>query len=264
MQRKRDIHHSIACAGYEWIAVADLAIYRDCFGQDRFHHHQQLRDSIHPRSACGPFAIHPNLDNEAMVTIIDHGFANVGSVMNLCRKLEIEANLTSDPDAVAKAEILILPGVGSFDAGMGRLVEKQLDQAIHSAVAKGARLVGICLGMQLLFESSEEGVLPGLGIVAGRVVKFQTTGLKVPHMGWNEVVPSGGSDLFANDPAELYYFVHSFHAEVAHCPEAIGICEYGYPFVAAIRKNNVLGFQFHPEKSHDAGARLFQKAITTA
>ena len=180
--------------------------------------------------------------------------------------------LSADPDVVSRADFLVLPGVGAFDAGMGRLNETGLRDALdHAVLNRGVKLAGICLGMQFLVEGSEEGVLPGLGYIKGNARKFPAgmdngfgRPLKVPHMGWNEVKPIGGSKLFASfglEEALPFYFVHSYFVEVSDPSEAVASTGYGLEFTSAIQKQNVFGFQFHPEKSNLLGMRLLSEVL---
>jgi glutamine amidotransferase len=195
-----------------------------------------------------------------VITIVDYGMGNIGSVANMIRHVGGESRITSDPDAVAEAERLILPGVGHFDAGMKALRATGLDTAVSSAARRGATLLGICLGMQLLLEESEEGVENGLGLVPGQARKFALNGrMRVPHMGWAPVRPIRASRLFPPTPGEQrFYFVHSYHAACARPEDVVGVTEYGQTFVSAYERDNILGVQFHPEKSHKFGMALFR------
>lgn len=194
--------------------------------------------------------------------IINYGMGNVASVANMVRYIGGEARISTSPDEVRAAPILILPGVGAFDAGIRSLRETGMDTAIHEAVTdNSATLLGICLGMQLLMDSSEEGQLPGLGLVPGRVKRFQVheQGLRVPHMGWNTVQPARSSSLFEPTVNEhRFYFVHSYHVECDEQEDIAGVTQYGYDFTSAIEHDNICGVQFHPEKSHRFGMRLFK------
>jgi glutamine amidotransferase len=199
-----------------------------------------------------------------MLLILDYGMGNVASVANMVRKVGGESKLSSSPEAVRSADKLILPGVGSFDPGVNALVERSLDVAVKEAVGRGVPLLGICLGMQLLFESSEEGSLPGLGLIAGGVRRFRFSGqqLRVPHMGWNVVRPQGDNKLFGqNDEESRFYFVHSYHAECERAEDVSAVARYGYDFPCAVERGNIMGVQFHPEKSHRFGMALFKRFI---
>lgn len=190
---------------------------------------------------------------------------NLASVQNMIRHIGSSAHISSSPEEVVDAKLLILPGVGSFDKGIDALREKGLDQAIIEAVTKNnASILGICLGMQLLMDSSEEGQLPGLGLVPGRVKRFQVheQGLRVPHMGWNTVQPPRSSKLFDSAISEYrFYFVHSYHVECDEPEDIAGVTRYGYDFTSVFEHDNICGVQFHPEKSHTFGMRLFKRFL---
>jgi glutamine amidotransferase len=218
-----------------------------------------------------------------MIAIVDYNMGNLGSVMNAFAKVGAKAELVSDPDKLAGYDRVTLPGVGAFPDAMAHLGANGMDEAIQAFAQSGKPLMGTCLGMQLLFESSEEfGEHAGLGLIPGRVVAFDETRfdhpLKVPHMGWNEMftqtstlntprvlVPSVGraqrSTLFAGLPEEFYlYFVHSFHA-ITEEQYTIGTTHYGYEFVSAVQNGNIYGFQPHPEKSHDNGLKIIENFV---
>jgi len=200
-----------------------------------------------------------------MIVILDYGMGNIASVANMIYRIGGKVKLSSSPDDVRRADKLILPGVGAFDAGVRALAERELDSAVKEAVAnRGAVLLGICLGMQLLFESSEEGKLPGLGLVSGHVRRFQVEaqGLRVPHMGWNVVCPLHSSRLFNHEGEEQrFYFVHSYHAVCRDAADVSAIAHYGYDFTCAVERGSVMGVQFHPEKSHRFGMALLNRFI---
>jgi len=198
-----------------------------------------------------------------MIGIVDYRMGNLGSVLNACAKVGAEAKLVSLPEELGKCDRLMLPGVGAFPDAMNHLRENGMEEAIREFAASGRPLMGTCLGMQLLFESSEEfGKHEGLGLIPGRVVRFDETKfdrpLKIPHMGWNEMFVRKNSPLFAGLPREFYlYFVHSYHA-VTEEEYTIGTTCYGYEFVSAVQRENVYGFQPHPEKSHDHGLKIVE------
>jgi glutamine amidotransferase len=200
-----------------------------------------------------------------IITVVTGGPGNVGSVRNMLRRLDCEVLITSEPGQVVRADKLILPGVGSFDAGMQALRERKLDAALHEAVSNnGARLLGICLGMQLLMEGSEEGSAAGLGLVRGRVRRLVPgeRRLRVPHMGWNVVRPLRASTLFAAEPGEQrFYFVHSYYVECAEPGDVAGMTDYGIEFASVIERGQVCGVQFHAEKSHRFGMALLARFI---
>lgn len=197
------------------------------------------------------------------ITIIDYGMGNMGSIANMLRRNRFEAKISSDPEEIAQAEKLILPGVGSFDAGMRHLNDSGVREVVlRKVLGDGTPLLGICLGMQLLFEGSEEGVEPGLGILKGHFQRFPNEmddkRLLVPHMGWNFVGVHGESRL-AEGLGEnaRFYFVHSyFLPKIPPGTNGVLLADYGGRFVAGVESDQVCGVQFHPEKSHRWGIRL--------
>lgn len=199
------------------------------------------------------------------VVIIDYGMGNTASVLNMIRFIGGNVKISSSPEEIKSASKLILPGVGSFDAGVNSLSEAGLDSAIYHAVNKeGSVILGICLGMQLLMDSSEEGDLSGLGLVPGKVRRFdiKNQGLRVPHMGWNVVNLTRDSLLFnLNGGEQRFYFVHSYYAECKNHEDITGLTNYGNDFISAFEHDNILGVQFHPEKSHRYGMNLLLKFL---
>ncbi len=196
-----------------------------------------------------------------MITIIDYGMGNLRSVRRAFEQLGVDVELTSDPKVFAKAQALVLPGVGAFGEAIKRIDSLKLREPLLDHVAANKPLLGICLGMQLLFESSEENPgARGLGILEGEVKKFSGS-FKVPHIGWNDAVPSSGSSLFGeNRKAQCFYFVHSYYVQ---SPEfEIAKTEYGVRFSSAVQKGNTMGTQFHPEKSQEAGLELLRRFVT--
>lgn len=198
-----------------------------------------------------------------MITIVDYQMGNVGSIKNMLKKVGAESVISGDPDVLRKATKLILPGVGAFDTGMRHLADSGLIGVLNELVLeKQVPVLGICLGMQLLSRKSEEGTLPGLGWIAADTVKFQLPELRVPHMGWNTLRPTNGSVLFQGYQEEpRYYFVHSYHVVCDDPHDAAGITHYGTDFTAAVQRANVMGAQFHPEKSHKFGMQLFRNFV---
>jgi glutamine amidotransferase len=204
-----------------------------------------------------------------MIGIVDYNMGNLASVINAFKKVGANARLESDPAKLAQYDKLILPGVGAFGDAMEHLKENGMDEAVKAFAQSGKPLLGICLGMQLLFESSEEfGNTQGLGLIPGKVVAFDEKrfdhSLKVPHMGWNELFQQPvGADLhvcplFTDMPSEFYlYFVHSYHA-VCEDKYTIGKTYYGYEFVSAVQNENIYGIQPHPEKSHENGLKIIE------
>ena len=196
-----------------------------------------------------------------MITIIDYGMGNLGSLKNMLKKIGFESLISDDPDKIAHASILILPGVGSFDQGIKNLTEKGIKIVLDEAVInKETPILGICLGMQLLTESSEEGKLPGLGWVSAATKRFSfktTSKLKIPHMGWNTVSIDSDTTLFNDMPGKpRFYFVHSYHVVCNDSNNILTTTEHGYSFTSGIINKNITGVQFHPEKSHKFGMQF--------
>jgi glutamine amidotransferase len=201
-----------------------------------------------------------------MIAVVNYNMGNLRSVENAFLKIGEKVTIVSDPDKIENFDKLILPGVGAFGDAMEHLKENSMDEAIKSFAKSGKPLLGICLGMQLLLESSNEfGEHKGLDLIPGFVRKFDTTKfktpLKVPHMGWNELFVQNSSPIFKDLPREIYlYFVHSFHA-ICDDRYTIGKTEYGYTFSSAINRDNIYGFQPHPEKSHENGLKILKNFI---
>lgn len=199
-----------------------------------------------------------------MITIIDYGVGNLGSVQNMLKKLGAESEIASDAAAIERATKIILPGVGAFDAGMSQLNSSGLRTALDAAVlSRKVPVAGICLGMQLMTDGSEEGLLSGLGWIRARTVRFlPATGdtMKIPHMGWSVVSQSKPSPVMAFlEGASRFYFVHSYHVSCLDRSDTLLQANYGsITFDAAFERDNILGFQFHPEKSHRFGMALFK------
>lgn len=194
------------------------------------------------------------------VSVIDYGLGNLGSVVNMFKRIGTEVRTISTPDEVAASERVLLPGVGAFDHGMSRLAETGLDSALRDFAGTGKPFMGICLGMQLLLDSSEEGELPGLGVIHGESRKFDPTpGLRIPHMGWNPVVAQREDSLLDGLEADnRFYFVHSYRVVPADDADTLGVTDYGVDFASMIRSGNVMGAQFHPEKSHFFGMTVLR------
>jgi imidazole glycerol-phosphate synthase subunit HisH len=201
-----------------------------------------------------------------MIAIVDYNMGNLASVKNAFDLLGEKVVVESDPEKLSTYDRIILPGVGAFGDAMEHLRDRGMDEAVRQYAQSGKYLLGICLGMQLLFESSEEfGVSQGLGLIQGRVVAFDTSRfsspLKVPHMGWNRMFTKE-HPLFAGlDEAHYLYFVHSYHALCANDADPIGESVYGYRFTSAVAHENVMGIQPHPEKSHQNGLNILKNFI---
>ncbi len=196
-----------------------------------------------------------------MITIIDYGMGNLGSIQNMFKRIGVAATVAGDLETIAKAEKILLPGVGAFDNAMQRINDGGLRELLDKkALVECVPILGICLGMQLLTHSSEEGSLPGLGWIAAAARRFPTNlDLKVPHMGWNIVTPNCTSALIQDLPEEVrFYFVHSYCVHVDNEQDSIMKANYGISFDAAIQHGNIYGAQFHPEKSHRFGMQLFK------
>jgi glutamine amidotransferase len=208
------------------------------------------------------------------VTVIDYGVGNLLSVSRALEHCGAKVTVTADPESILSAVRVVLPGVGAFPDGMAELKAKGLDTIVRRVAIKGTPLLGICLGMQLLFEESEEfGVTAGLGLIPGRVVSIPSTtamgeSQNIPHIGWNElVIPDQNRLLQANllsdvNPDEAVYFVHSFMAVPASNSHRLADCIYGgIKISAAVQRENVSGCQFHPEKSGEVGLRILRRFI---
>jgi len=204
--------------------------------------------------------------NALVIGIVDYKMGNLASVLNAFKSLGVDAIVESDPSKLQNYDKLILPGVGAFSDAMEHLQSNAMDLAIKEYAQSGKPLLGICLGMQLLFESSEEfGSTQGLGLIEGKVIAFNESKfdhkLKVPHMGWNELFIQNENPLFKGLEKDFYlYFVHSYHA-VCEDKYAIGKTHYGYEFVSCVQKDNIYGIQPHPEKSHENGLKIIENFI---
>lgn len=196
-----------------------------------------------------------------MITIIDYGMGNLGSIQNMFKRIGFNSIVSGDHGVINKAGKVLLPGVGSFDNAMARINESGLREVLDRKVLiERVPILGICLGMQLLTRSSEEGKLTGLGWIAASTKRFPAmAGVKVPHMGWNDVVPSLESELTKELPERSrFYFVHSYYVQVDNERDSILKSTHGITFDAAIQHNNIFGAQFHPEKSHKFGQKLLE------
>jgi len=197
-----------------------------------------------------------------MITIVNYGMGNLGSMLNMFKRIGLQVSIESEPDKLRSAEKLVLPGVGAFDAAMQRINELPGMREVieHKALVEQVPILGVCLGMQLLTQGSEEGKLPGLGLIPGKTQRFpRNAGLKVPHMGWNIGNPRTPSRLTTGvGPEPRYYFVHSYYVQVADPAHSLMRTHYGIDFDAAIGRDNIFGVQFHPEKSHRFGMQILK------
>jgi len=202
-----------------------------------------------------------------MITVLDYGSGNVSSVVNMLRKIGVSAIISSQQEDILNAEKLIIPGVGAFDQAMLQLHELNLINPLNEvALKKKIPILGICVGMQLFAQSSEEGKLPGLGWLEAKVVQFKfppsSRQLKVPHIGWNHVIPTKLSGIFKNCEEDMrFYFVHSYHVECSNPSDVAAKSIYGYEFSCMVQSNNIFGVQFHPEKSHKYGMKLLENFL---
>ena len=202
-----------------------------------------------------------------MIVIIDYQCGNPASIHNMLKKIGCPAQISSDPTVIRASSKLILPGVGSFDHGMNKLEEFGLLPVLQERVAKDKiPILGICLGVQLFCARSDEGKRSGLGWIDANVVKFDSTRMrdtdKIPHMGWIDTYVSRATKLISSeDETPRYYFVHSYHLDCRNQSQIMATASHGYEFVAAVEKDNILGVQFHPEKSHRYGKELMKKFI---
>lgn len=201
------------------------------------------------------------------VVIVDYGMGNLRSVYNKVKNQTHEVTISADRKTVSEADKLILPGVGHFGQGMNNLRERGLLPILQEKViAKKTPILGICLGMQLFSRSSEEGNTSGLGWIDAKTLKFKTDlPIRVPHMGWNTLDVVKQNSITKNIPdQEQYYFCHSYYFECTHAEDIVTRTAYGKDFTSAVQRNNIYGVQFHPEKSHDWGARMISDFLDAA
>lgn len=200
-----------------------------------------------------------------MIAIVDYDMGNVASVANMLKRVGVEGIVTRDAAVIAKADKIILPGVGAFDKGMRNLADFGLIDPLEQAVLRNSvPVLGICLGMQLLTDCSEEGVEPGLGWIEAKTRRFRfspDSSLKIPHMGWNYAEPASSNPLLAGGERNRFYFVHGFYVECARPQDVMATATYGLEFACAVRRDNIFGVQFHPEKSHRFGMRLLENFV---
>jgi glutamine amidotransferase len=201
------------------------------------------------------------------ISVVDNNLGNVGSVLRMIEKVGGTAIRISTPEEIRQAEKIILPGVGNFDYGMRLLHEKGLVSEIQIIAQQGTPLLGICLGMQLLFDCSEEGTATGLGLIPGKAIKFNdsTKRLLIPHMGWNEVDVCKANPILPfhleEEVKPRFYFVHSYHAICQNPEDLLATVHHGTDVTAAVSRGNIYGVQFHPEKSHRFGMDMIKRFV---
>lgn len=201
-----------------------------------------------------------------MIAIVDYGLGNIKAFANVYKKLDIECYFASTPQELLKASKIILPGVGAFDHAMTMLNKSGMRETLDLLVKeRHIPVIGICVGMQMMAEASEEGVLPGLGWIEGTVKKFDhsksigCSQYPLPHMGWNEVCLNTNDPLFKGfENSPDFYYLHSFYFECTNASESIGTGDYGHQFACIVKNNNIYGIQCHPEKSHHNGVRILE------
>jgi glutamine amidotransferase len=198
-----------------------------------------------------------------MIRIVDYGLGNIQAFLNIYKRLNIAAGVGRTAQELSDADKLILPGVGAFDHAMQALQQSGMRPALDELVlGKRLPVLGVCVGMQILARSSDEGSMPGLGWIDGQVKDFRSLAqdeLRVPHMGWNDVKPVEGATLFAQLSGDAcFYFLHSFYFHCERREDVAAVSSYGVDFPSAVHSGNIYGVQFHPEKSHQFGTRLLK------
>jgi glutamine amidotransferase len=196
------------------------------------------------------------------VTVVDYDAGNTLSVIRALEKVGARVNLTPDPEDVEVADAVVLPGVGAFGECMRKLKERGMDGACLEAYRTGKPFLGVCVGLQVLFEDSEESPgASGMGVMSGRVIRFDVGNLKVPHMGWNELRVVRPHPVLDGLHGEAFYFVHSYHPIPEKGSDVLGVVDYGGAFCAAAGRENLVAVQFHPEKSSRAGLKLYENFL---
>ncbi len=199
------------------------------------------------------------------VAVVDYDAGNTLSVTRALEKVGATVDLTSDPERVAAADAVVLPGVGAFGDCMKKLREEGMDEACRETYRNGKPFLGVCVALQVFFEGSEESPdAEGLGFFPGTVVRFTSDGLKVPHMGWNQLSVTRDHPVLKGLDGEAFYFVHSYYPETSEPSDVIGTSEYGVEFCAAAGRENLAAVQFHPEKSSRAGLKLYDNFLSWA
>ena len=200
-----------------------------------------------------------------MITIVDYGMGNLRSVQKAFERIGVQVKISDIADEILSSDKIVLPGVGHFEKGVSNLKERGLFKALNEAVlAKKIPIIGICLGMQLMTEFSEEGNCEGFGWIKGKTQKFcfQGNGLKIPHMGWNNLIITKTDSLYDGITSDnFFYFVHSYYVSCDDENNILAETNYGNKFVSSFQKENIFGCQFHPEKSHDAGLKVLSNFV---
>jgi glutamine amidotransferase len=199
------------------------------------------------------------------VAVVDYDAGNTLSVTRALEKVSARVDLTPDPERAARADAVVLPGVGAFGDCVRKLEERGMDGACREAIEGGKPFLGVCVGLQVLFEGSEESPgIEGLGVLPGEVVRFEVGDLKVPHMGWNQLDVARAHPVLEELDGEAFYFVHSYYPDPAVRSDVLGTAEYGARFCAAAGRENLVAVQFHPEKSSRAGLKLYENFLRWA
>ena len=196
-----------------------------------------------------------------MIALVDYGLGNIQAFANIYRRLGIDSVTATKPAELEQADKIILPGVGAFDWAMKRLEESGLRNALdHEVLSCEKPVLGVCVGMQMMAKSSDEGSLSGLGWIDARVVKFDNCNrdIRLPHMGWNDVVPTHHETLFHNIEDPRFYFLHSYYFQPSNPSVVLAQADYGHTYTSAVSERNIYGTQFHPEKSHHWGVQLLK------